>query len=446
MDLTNAKKKNDAMRGFSFSLSHEDDVYNSEEFPVLYKDINDEFKLDFFLKPNNNNRCFAQNVITMLSFNLKKDDTSLFGNHKAELIASDEQLQKHWQMMYDPFGEYENNGTINIGETYFTEIPKVNRKSFWFSPAESRSYSFTFIKGDSRNITYRLTQDGKNVSSQHGFSGDGYDCVVHYLEKGKRYKLSFLTINNTNSNLCQFRIDYTMINASPYAENNTCPTNFEVAEVNSVLYSFSTYEENEEYSPKSLREPYLLQTLKNDPYEYPDTYIELLDSRFNPIMFSDKPMATQGGAGRVASIIMPLKPNKQYYVSVQVRTMLHAKEKVQFRIVKERELGVFDPDRPITYKFSLTRDNPVICYHLLSKTAGEYQFMIFGNNYDALDIDIQIPAGMNVKNQEKTNYSKGYSIMSCNLASPMTYFIFIYSKDPLNVPVNEFEFRYWRVS
>ena len=131
------------MRGFSFSLSYEDDVYNSEEFPVLYKDINDEFKLDFFLKPNNNNRCFAQNVITMLSFNLKKDDTALFGNHKAELIASDEQLQKHWQMMYDPFGEYENNGTINIGETYFTEIPKVNRKSFWFSPAESRSYSFT---------------------------------------------------------------------------------------------------------------------------------------------------------------------------------------------------------------------------------------------------------------------------------------------------------------
>ena len=124
LDLTNAKKKNDAMRGFSFSLSHEDDVYNSEEFPVLYKDINDEFKLDFFLKPNNNNRCFAQNVITMLSFNLKKDDTALFGNHKAELIASDEQLQKHWQMMYDPFGEYENNGTINIGETYFTEIPK----------------------------------------------------------------------------------------------------------------------------------------------------------------------------------------------------------------------------------------------------------------------------------------------------------------------------------
>lgn len=325
---------------------------------------------------------------------------------------------------------------------------KGGKKSFFFTPTETRTYLLTIISEEYRNITYRLTKNGRIVTSHNGdYSHQNFGQFAHPLEKGNEYKLTFFMAGDgANSKICFFRLDREISLDSPYTENNTCPTNFEVTGANSVLYSFSTYEENEEYSPKSVREPYLLQTLKNDPYEYPDTYIELLDSRFNPIMFSDKPMASQGGAGRIASIIMPLKPNRQYYVSVQVRTMLHAKEKVQFRIVKERELGVFDPDRPITYKFSLTRDNPVICYHLLSKTAGEYQFMIFGNNYDALDIDIQIPAGMNVKNQEKTNYSKGYSIMSCNLASPMTYFIFIYSKDPLNVPVNEFEFRYWRVS
>ena len=72
------------------------------------------------------------NVVSKLSFNLKKDDTAYLVKRTADLIESEATLNKYWRMVYDPCGEMEGNNRIQIGETCFTDVPHEGGKKSFF--------------------------------------------------------------------------------------------------------------------------------------------------------------------------------------------------------------------------------------------------------------------------------------------------------------------------
>lgn len=440
LDLTGATKKSDANRGRSLSLSELTNNYDAENYPVLYKDNKDQFMVDFNLRPNRNTQCFAQNVVAKLSFNLKKDETILFGKHTADLIESSDRMQKYWLMSYDPCGEYEGNSKIKIGETYFTDVPhEGGQKTYRFTPEETKTYEIKTINEMGGQVYFTVTQNGHAVNSSYGQQKTGYYRSLYYLQEGLEYKISFKAFNpRGNSTICNFRIDEDMGSISPLAINSKSSSQFEMHGCNSKLYGFKT--------PNTglNKEPYLLQTMGVDKFDDPDTYLELLDENFNPIMYSNMPLSPFGDRYKQASIIMALSPNKQYYVSVQLRAIYddddedEVVESIRFRVVRERELGWYDFERPMNYDFSLNKDCPMICYHILSLAEGRRNFIISGNNINLIDFDLQDTFGNSIAPVEKRSSTNGELMISYDFVKPYTYFLFIYSKSPTNVPTNNF--------
>ena len=440
LDLTNATKKTDARRGYAVSLSNQDGVYDGDNYPILYKDCKDEFLVDFNIKANRNTQCFAQNVVTKLSFNLKKDETILLGKHTADLIESSDRMQKYWLMSYDPCGEYEGNSKIKIGETYFTDVPhEGGQKTYRFTPEETKTYEIKTVNEMGGQAYFTITQNGRAVNSSYGQQKNGYYRSIYYLQEGLEYKISFKTFNpQSNSTICNFRIDEDMGSISPLAINSKSSSQFEMHGCNSKLYGFKT--------PNTglNKEPYLLQTMGVDKFDDPDTYLELLDENFNPIMYSNMPLSPFGDRYKQASIIMALSPNKQYYVSVQLRAIYddddedEVVESIRFRVVRERELGWYDFERPMNYDFSLNKDCPMICYHILSLAEGRRNFIISGNNINLIDFDLQDTFGNSIAPVEKRSSTSGELMISYDFVKPYTYFLFIYSKSPTNVPTNNF--------
>ena len=440
LDLTNATKKTDARRGYAVPLSNQDGVYDGDNYPILYKDCKDEFLVDFNIKANRNTQCFAQNVVTKLSFNLKKDETILLGKHTADLIESSDRMQKYWLMSYDPCGEYEGNSKIKIGETYITDVPhEGGQKTYRFTPEETKTYEIKTVNEMGGQAYFTITQNGRAVNSSYGQQKNGYYRSIYYLQEGLEYKISFKTFNpQSNSTICNFRIDEDMGSISPLAINSKSSSQFEMHGCNSKLYGFKT--------PNTglNKEPYLLQTMGVDKFDDPDTYLELLDENFNPIMYSNMPLSPFGDRYKQASIIMALSPNKQYYVSVQLRAIYddddedEVVESIRFRVVRERELGWYDFERPMNYDFSLNKDCPMICYHILSLAEGRRNFIISGNNINLIDFDLQDTFGNSIAPVEKRSSTSGELMISYDFVKPYTYFLFIYSKSPTNVPTNNF--------
>ena len=156
------------------------------------------------------------------------------------------------------------------------------------------------------------------------------------------------------------------------------------------------------------------------------------------------PLSPFGDRYKQASIIMALSPNKQYYVSVQLRAIYddddedEVVESIRFRAVRERELGWYDFERPMNYDFSLNKDCPMICYHILSLAEGRRNFIISGNNINLIDFDLQDTFGNSIAPVEKRSSTSGELMISYDFVKPYTYFLFIYSKSPTNVPTNNF--------
>ena len=396
--------------------------------------------VDFNIKANRNTQCFAQNVVTKLSFNLKKDETILLGKHTADLIESRDRMQKYWLMSYDPCGEYEGNSKIKIGETYFTDVPhEGGQKTYRFTPEETKTYEIKTVNEMGGQAYFTITQNGRAVNSSYGQQKNGYYRSIYYLQEGLEYKISFKTFNpQSNSTICNFRIDEDMGSISPLAINSKSSSQFEMHGCNSKLYGFKT--------PNTglNKEPYLLQTMGVDKFDDPDTYLELLDENFNPIMYSNMPLSPFGDRYKQASIIMALSPNKQYYVSVQLRAIYddddedEVVESIRFRVVRERELGWYDFERSMNYDFSLNKDCPMICYHILSLAEGRRNFIISGNNINLIDFDLQDTFGNSIAPVEKRSSTSGELMISYDFVKPYTYFLFIYSKSPTNVPTNNF--------
>ena len=415
-------------------------MYDGDNYPILYKDCKDEFLVDFNIKANRNTQCFAQNVVTKLSFNLKKDETILLGKHTADLIESSDRMQKYWLMSYDPCGEYEGNSKIKIGETYITDVPhEGGQKTYRFTPEETKTYEIKTVNEMGGQAYFTITQNGRAVNSSYGQQKNGYYRSIYYLQEGLEYKISFKTFNpQSNSTICNFRIDEDMGSISPLAINSKSSSQFEMHGCNSKLYGFKT--------PNTglNKEPYLLQTMGVDKFDDPDTYLELLDENFNPIMYSNMPLSPFGDRYKQASIIMALSPNKQYYVSVQLRAIYddddedEVVESIRFRVVRERELGWYDFERPMNYDFSLNKDCPMICYHILSLAEGRRNFIISGNNINLIDFDLQDTFGNSIAPVEKRSSTSGELMISYDFVKPYTYFLFIYSKSPTNVPTNNF--------
>ena len=80
----------------------------------------------------------------------------------------------------------------------------------------------------------------------------------------------------------------------------------------------------------------------------------------------------------------------------------------------------------------------MICYHILSLAEGRRNFIISGNNINLIDFDLQDTFGNSIAPVEKRSSTSGELMISYDFVKPYTYFLFIYSKSPTNVPTNNF--------
>ena len=65
-------------------------------------------------------------------------------------------------------------------------------------------------------------------------------------------------------------------------------------------------------------------------------------------------------------------------------------------------------------------------------------FIISGNNINLIDFDLQDTFGNSIAPVEKRSSTSGELMISYDFVKPYTYFLFIYSKSPTNVPTNNF--------
>ena len=401
-------------KGFSLAYNSKTKESYNEDYPLLLKNSNHSYNIEYNFRNISNQAVAEQLCAVQTKFYIKQDNSD---NNSSVIKVIPEKITKSWQL--DINTRY-NSNTISLYEVcknHFVQYSTSNYTYLKFIP-HSTGYYYFKTGGYPSDTTVDLLNSGYSViNSSSRISYTKHDIYsstyIYNLDMGRTYYFRFKN-DKGYAGCTNFFGSYYDVSL----EENDYTGNYSE-------YCGENYTQIFDFVPQ-FTDRYLITTSNLEPGEYVDTYLEIYDSSFRRIGYSDD-VITPTTTSTNAELEICLKAGEKYFICTKPSTVIHDVEYYAVNVMRMRTISgdteLLSYPAQYTYTVNTGNNHPYLCLKFRPEVTGTYRFEIagtyaynyvmslWGNSYSFIKFN--------------SNYSSGIPYISHTLYSSSVYYVFI---------------------
>lgn len=389
-----------------------------EQYPILLKNSEHFYLIEYIYSDLKNQMPCDQLTACNVSFDIKQDNSTTFNRNDITCVMTDK-FTNSWQINLNPTYKLDKVSTNDIYEYQLGTKKNIHISSYnqytyiKYVPKTTGEFIFTINENSKDNININLLSSNF-ITTRFSEIRTINETTTLYkcnLSQGLGYYFRFENLNDEYSSLNFYGGFYNgELNYNYYLGNDSY---YDEWEFGMQIFDFT---------PQTT-DRYLINTTNLEDYEYVDTYLEIYDSSFNRIAYSDN-VVTPASISYTAEIETCLTGGETYYICTKPSTIRHNFEYYSVNAMRVRSISAeknfMQYPNQTTYNIDLNSRNNHICLKFKPEIEGTYRFEVNTTN-----VKMALYSDPYYLLQEGTLDIANYPYIVKKLSKSSVYYLFI---------------------